>query len=225
MAAPHRNLFNPLVLPLSRLDMIRKILLVAAVMLSGCGAPIDVSGPDTVDGRRPVMTAAIPPAAYEPPAAIRNWFVNNERPGSCVQMSIGIHGIRCNNLSAATLPFDSIYGPAIRGGSTPSRVAAYCHERGIKAFNVTGDATWDYLAWAADTGRGAAMGADKNHFQTLMARDRAAGIWYVCDNRWPEKILAYDDEAFRELHTSMGYQWCVVLDCTAPPPVASRLTR
>jgi hypothetical protein len=209
--------------PTRRRYMIRQILLVVVVLLSGCGASVDVSGPDTEDRRITVTSAATPPAAaFQPPANIRDWYRNDERPGSCVQMSIAIAGVKCNNLKAATLPFDTIYGPAIRGGSTPSRVAAYCEERGIKVYNVTGEATWSFLEWAADTGRCAAMGADKSHFQTLMARDKERGLWYVCDNRWPENILEYNDAEFRQLHQSMGYQWCVVIDCPTPPNMVLR---
>ena len=47
--------------------------------------------------------------------------------------------------------------------------------RGIRAFNVTGSNTWDWMKWAAETGRGAAIGAGTAHFQTLMGYDADNG--------------------------------------------------
>ena len=75
----------------------------------------------------------------ELPAEVRAWYRNPD--GSCVQCSIGMVGVWNNNPNAATLLWDTDYGHAIRGGSTPSRVANYCNTRGISAFNVTGDTT------------------------------------------------------------------------------------
>ena len=195
-------------------------------MFCGCGAPIDVSGPDTVDGRRPVMTAAIPPAADCPPPAVRMWYVNNTpgEEGSCVQDANGLVGVVNNNLRMATLPFDTVYGPAIRGGSNPTRVADYFRQRQIRAYSITGS-TRPWIEYAADTGRQAALGFDAEHFQTMTGRDKELGVWYVCDNRWPQKIRTYSDRDFWRMHDAMGYRWCIVLDCPAPPPVPQIIVR
>ena len=100
----------------------------------------------------------------ELPKDVRGWFRNPD--GSCVQCSIGMCGTWNNVPEAATLLWNTEYGNAIRGGSWPSRVADYCSERGIRAFNVTGDTTFEWMEWAARTGRFAAIGAGTRHFQT-----------------------------------------------------------
>jgi len=60
----------------------------------------------------------------------RSYFRNPD--GSCVQCSIGMAGAHCNDPNAATLLWDTEYGPAERGGSWPSRVEKYCDKRGIQ---------------------------------------------------------------------------------------------
>ena len=77
--------------------------------------------------------------AVDLPRDIRTWFRNPD--GSCVQCSIGMCGVDQNVPEAATLLWDTEYGPRERGGSGPSRVSAYCHRRGIRAFNITGSNT------------------------------------------------------------------------------------
>jgi hypothetical protein len=114
--------------------------------------------------------------AVELPAAIRAWYANPD--GSCVQCSIGMCGADQNVPAAATLLWDTQYGPAERGGAGPSRVGEYCNRRGIRAFNVTGRTTWDWMKWAVLTGRGAAIGAGRYHFQTLTGYDPQTGTWY-----------------------------------------------
>jgi hypothetical protein len=96
-------------------------------------------------------------------------------------------------------------------------VADYCKRRGIRAFNITGSNTWEWMEWAAKTGRFAAIGAGTRHFQTEYGRDRNAGLWYVCDNNSPHRIDEYSNERFRRLHLASG-QWVVILDGPAPPP-------
>jgi len=152
------------------------------------------------------------------PAEIREWFRNPD--GSCVQCSIGMAGVWQNNANAQTLLWDTEYGPRVRGGSSPSRVADYCNRRGIKAYNVTGSNTWDWMAWCARNGRMAAIGAGGSHFQTLCWWDQASGFWYVCNNNSPQKIDKYDWNSFQRLHLASG-QWVVILD-TPAPPVAPR---
>jgi len=158
--------------------------------------------------------------AFNVPANVREWFRNNfpGDGGSCVQCSIGMCGVDQNIPAASTLLWDTRYGPRERGGSWPGRVAKYCRARGIKIYNVTGKPTWDWMRWAVNTGRGAAIGVGTAHFQTLVGYDNASAKWLVCNNNSPQKIDRYSDKAFRRLHLASG-QWCVILD--APPhPVA-----
>ena len=151
----------------------------------------------------------------ELPAEVRAWFRNPD--GSCVQCSIGMCGTWCNVPEATTLLWDTPYGKAVRGGSWPGRVADYCQRRKIKVYNVTGDVTWDWMEWAAKTGRFAAIGAGRAHFQTEYGRDAQAGRWYVCNNNSTHKIDTYTNDEFRRLHLASG-QWVVILDGPAPPP-------
>jgi len=155
-----------------------------------------------------------PRLALDLPAGQRYWYRNPD--GSCVQCSIGMCGTDQHVPAAATLLWDTEYGDAERGGSGPSRVARYCRERDIRVFNVTGKSTWDWMKWAAETGRGAAIGAGSNHFQTLVGYDRANGKWYVCNNNSPKRIDEYSEEGFRRLHLASG-QWVVVLDYPPHP--------
>lgn len=147
----------------------------------------------------------------------RGWFVNPD--GSCVQCSIGMAGIHCNDPNAASLLWDTVYGPREHGGSGPSRVSNYCNRRGIKAWNVTGANTIDWCRWAAKTGRFAAIGAASNHFQTLYGHDPSTDTFYVCNNNSTYKIDSYSLEAFKRLHYASG-QWIVVLKkSSSEPPV------
>lgn len=168
--------------------------------------------------------------AYEPadprlsadlPAEIRQWFRNPD--GSCVQCSIGMCGVDQNVPAAATLLWDTEYGPRERGGSGPSRVARYCRERGIRVYNVTGETTWDWMRWAAAGGRGAAIGAGSAHFQTLVGHDPRTNTWFVCNNNSPQRIDVYDEASFRRLHLASG-PWVVVLDYP-PHPARPRYAR
>ncbi len=141
----------------------------------------------------------------------RGWFVNPD--GSCVQCSIGMAGVHCNDLNAASLLWDTPYGEKERGGSWPGRVANYCNARGIKAWNVTGndyEDTRPWMLWATRTGRFAAIGAGSRHFQTLYGYDPATKTWLVCNNNSTHKIDRYTEDGFRRLHMASG-PWVVVL--------------
>lgn len=147
---------------------------------------------------------------------IRNKFWNPD--GSCVQCSIGMCGIHCNDPNAALLLWDSQYGPAIRGGSWPSRVSAYFQERGIRGWNIIGEEnTFAWMKWACRTGRFAAIGAGSAHFQTLYGYDEQRNRWLVCNNQTPGRIDEYDDASFRRLHMQSG-PWIVVLAKPASEP-------
>lgn len=161
---------------------------------------------------KPAEAVATPATAVDVPADLREWFRNPD--GSCVQCSIGMCGVDQNVPAASTLLWDTDYGPRERGGSDPYRVAAYALKRGLKLWNVTGSATYDWMKWACLTGRGAAIGAGGAHFQSLFGFDPQSKTWYVCNNNSPEKIDAYSDAGFHRLHEASG-RWCVVLD--APP--------
>lgn len=165
----------------------------------------------TVSAQTPAPTRQ----SMELPTEVRAWYRNPD--GSCVQCSIGMCGVWCNVPAAATLLWDTPYGKAVRGGSWPDRVADYCVRRQIKAFNITGDTTWEWMEWAARTGRFAAIGAGRSHFQTEYGRDAAASRWYVCNNNSTNQIDEYSNEAFRQLHRASG-EWVVILDGPAPPP-------
>lgn len=125
----------------------------------------------------------------ELPPEVRQWFRNPD--GSCVQCSIGIVGIWENDPTASSLLFDTQYGPAIRGGSNPSRVEAYSEARQIPMYNVTGSNTWEWMRSACEAGKMAAIGAGRVHFQTLVWFDPTPGIekpWKVCNNNSPTRI-------------------------------------
>ena len=81
--------------------------------------------------------------AVDLPPEIRQWFRNPD--GSCVQCSIGMCGVDQYVPAAATLLWDTEYGPRERGGSYPSRVAAYSRQRGIRIDNITGSSTFDWM--------------------------------------------------------------------------------
>ena len=156
------------------------------------------------------------PHRMELPPEVRAWYRNET--GDCVQDSIGMCGVWQNVPQAYTLLWDTAYGSAVRGGSGPSRVERYAQQRGMRVYNVTGSTTWDWMKWAAKTGRFAAIGAAANHFQTLYAWDPQRNVWYVCDNNSPEQVDEYTWEEFRRLHLSSG-QWVVVLDYPPSPAV------
>lgn len=149
----------------------------------------------------------------------RAWFRNPD--GSCVQCSIGIAGVWCNDLNAASLLWDTAYGAAVRGGSWPSRVEQYCDQRGIKAWSVTGktvEETMPWIVWAAKTGRFAAIGAGASHFQTLYGYEPGTDKpWLVCNNNSPTRIDRYSDRDFRQLHAASG-PWVVILEKPSSDP-------
>lgn len=138
--------------------------------------------------------------------------------GSCVQCALTHCGYHCNEPAAAMLLVNSEFGPAIRGGSTPSRVSSYCNARHIPAWNITGfgdgktTGTLAWMRWAVKTGRFAAIGADRAHFQTLWGYDYSRQKWLVVNNqiRTKMRVDEYDEDAFIRLHMASG-PWIVVL--------------
>lgn len=135
---------------------------------------------------------------------------------SCVQCSNGMCGLAMNVPEFASLLWKSEYGDAVRGGSNPSRVANYARARKVRIYNITGATTWDWMRWAASTGRPCAIGAGGSHFQTLKGYDKQRGIWLVVNNNGDQRIQEYDEAAFRRLHLASG-QWCVILDYPPEP--------
>lgn len=185
-------------------------------------SPSPSPGPaSTIDVEMPKPESSNPDfEAMQLEAEQRKWFFNFTNPGSCVQCSIAMCGVHCNVPQASTLLWDTKYGPKVWHGSWPQRVAQYCDERRIEAWNVTGETTWDWMRWSAKTGRFAAIGAGTSHFQTLYGYDPRSKTWLVCNNQTPGKIDRYNDAAFRRLHLASG-QWCVVLkrSSSAPPRI------
>ncbi|MCI0357285.1 MAG: hypothetical protein L0211_02225 [Planctomycetaceae bacterium] len=167
--------------------------------------------PGTVTNQPPSSTV------MELPASVTGWYRNPD--GSCVQCSIGMVGCH-NNLPAwSTVLWDTDYGRAQRGGSGPNRVASYARARRMRIYNVTGEPTFAWMAWAAKTNRFAAIGAGGSHFQTLYGRSPAADRWFVCNNNSTGRVDEYTPEAFRRLHLASG-PWIVIPDepASAPPP-------
>jgi hypothetical protein len=167
-----------------------------------------------------LLLAAIAADPNQPdfPKEVRGWYRNPD--GSCVQCSIGMCGVWQNMPAASTLLWTSDYGPAVRGGSYPSRVEKYCDARQIPAYNVTGDATFAWMKWAVETGRMVAIGAGDRHFQTLVWYDPQKSKWLVCNNNSTQQIDEYTEQQFRNLHLASG-KWVVVLK-TPPPPACPR---
>lgn len=138
--------------------------------------------------------------------------------GSCVQCSITHCGYQCNEPIAAMLLYDSEYGPAIRGGSTPTRVANYCNSRHIKAHNITGvgdgvnTGTLAWMRYAVATRRYAAIGFERAHFETLWGYDGQRKKWLVVNNQLPAQMRVdeYDEPEFLRRHMASG-PWIVVL--------------
>lgn len=141
-------------------------------------------------------------------APTRDWIYNPD--GSCVQCSIVEIGIHCNDPAAYTLLWDTAYGPAVRGGSWPDRVADYCNRRHIRAYNVTGASTIEWCRWATKTGRFAAIGCGQAHFQTLWGYDYSRQKWLVNNNQTPRRIDEYSEDRFRQAHYESG-PWVVIL--------------
>ena len=161
------------------------------------------------------------PAYMELPAASRAWFRNPD--GSCVQCSNGMVGMHINRPEWTFLLFDTEYGPAVRKGSWPGRVADYAKRRGMRIYNVTGrtyDDTRPWMQWAARTNRFCAIGAGSSHFQTLYGYiPGAEKPWLVCNNNSTGTVDEYTEQGFRRLHEASG-PWIVVPDepSPAPPP-------
>jgi len=135
--------------------------------------------------------------------------------GSCVQLSIGLSGTIQNVPVAARLPFDSEFGSGIRGGSDPSRVAAYCDKRHIPAYQITGRPTIKWIEWGVRNGRFPAIGLSTRHFQTVFGWDEKADMFYVCNNQTPKTIDIMPRSKFLQLHHQSG-EWIVLLKNVSP---------
>lgn len=136
--------------------------------------------------------------------------------GSCVQCSLAIAGIHHINKNAEMLLWNSEYGHAERGGSWPSRVDRYAKERGLEVWNITGD-TIKWIEWALSTNRYAAVGFDRNHFQTAVGMSEDRQIFYVVDNNKTNVIQEVSRKQFIYRHQLSG-EWCIILKGSAPPP-------
>jgi hypothetical protein len=169
--------------------------------------------------------AAEPLSQMHLPDSVRAEYRNPD--GSCVQCSIGMCGAHAGVPAAAYLLDkyeDQESGrkyPAERGGSWPSRVAEYCDRRGIQAYNVTSDdprKTAEWAKWAAQTGRFAAVGLNRAHFQTVYGYEPGSEKpWLVVDNNSTSRIDRYTHEEFIKRHAASG-PWVVILKQAAPDP-------
>jgi hypothetical protein len=154
------------------------------------------------------------------PGQVSQWFVNTD--GSCVQCSISNCGVWQNDPRASTLLFSTSFGPRVRGGSGPSRVEAYSERRNIPIYNVTGRPTWEWMAWASRTGRMAAIGCFRAHFQTQLYQatsDPADDKPYKVRNNWHGTTgthYAWTEAEFKRHHQASG-NWAVILKGPSPP--------
>lgn len=158
------------------------------------------------------------------PPEVAAWFVNVD--GSCVQNSISMCGVWQNCPPASTLLWDTEYGRRVRGGSYPSRVESYCDQRKIPVYNVTGEATMDWMKWASKTGRMSAIGCYSNHFQTLLYYNpdpndpkpwKVKNNWGVSGGDSVRSYNSFTEAEFKKYHLASG-RWCVILKTPPPPP-------
>lgn len=154
------------------------------------------------------------------PSDQRQRFYNTD--GSCVQCSIGMVGVWLNEPAAEMLLWNSEYGKAVRGGSGPDRVQQYCDDRGISAYNVTGD-TVPWVMWALKTNRKAAILWGSNHFVTAVGISLDGEHIAICDNNSPRKIQWMTISQFRSRHMAWGrrgqsFGWTVILRKPSGPP-------
>lgn len=130
--------------------------------------------------------------------------------GSCVYMSVAAAGIYQNVPLAWTLPWDTEYGEACRGGSTPTRFERDAKSRGLLALSVTGTQTYDWMKWGIRNGRWVAIGAGRQHFQTLVGHNPENDTWDVWNCNDYHVVTRYTDAEFRRLHEACGH-WCILL--------------
>lgn len=153
------------------------------------------------------------------PGEISTWFVNED--GSCVQCSLSNCGVWQNVPAASTLLHDTAYGSRVRGGSGPSRVEAYSDARGIPCWNITGTGTWEWMKFAAKTGRMVAIGCFRAHFQTQLWYNpdpTDPKPWKVRNNWYGTTTTHYEftEAEFKKHHLASG-QWVVILKTPSPP--------
>lgn len=158
------------------------------------------------------------------PADQRQRFVNATRPGSCVWCSIGMVGVDANNPAAEMLHFDSQYGKAMQGGATSNEAAAACRDRNIDAMVLHGSSSLETIDAALDSGRAVGItwtphyrSGSPAHFITALGRTADGATYYVCDNRWPEKISSYTRAEFVSNY-GLDRGWCVIIKGPKPLP-------
>jgi hypothetical protein len=138
--------------------------------------------------------------------------------GSCVQCSIAIAGIHHNIPAAEFLLWNSQYGPAVRGGSWPERVEAFCKDRKIPIYNVEGTQTIQWIDWALQTGRYAAVTYGIAHMITAVGISDDGQYYYLVDNNTPSRIDKVSRTKFIWEHRRYGGGWCVILNGPVPAP-------
>ena len=142
-------------------------------------------------------------------------------------MSVAAAGINQNDVNAWTLPWNTDYGTACRGGSTPSRIEADIKRRGMKATSTTGSGTYAAMRAAIRENKWVAIGCGRAHFQTLVGYDdqgtetTSDDMWYVWNCNEFNVVTKYTDAELRRQHELSG-RWCVVLDGPDRPGVIKR---
>ena len=195
------------------------LLLLLTVCIAGCG-PVASRAPSV-----PLPEPDPDPWLVEEyiPEDQRVWFRNPD--GSCVQCSIAMNGVHVNNARCENLLWDvDLNGNGridpeekrVRGGSGPSRVRNYCNQRGIQAYNVTGD-TQPWIEWAMRTGRTCAITFNVCHMIYACDMLEDGQRFRTCDNNSPRRIDEYSRREFIRRHRMDG-AWVVVLKDPPPPP-------
>lgn len=200
-----------------------KAAIIAVVLTAACGAgwnPKDFGRRVTPDDDEFVLPQIVDPGAgyvFDPAATIptdqRTRFRNPD--GSCVQCSIGMAAVHHACKPAEMLLWNSQYGRAVRGGSSPSRVAQYCRERNIPVINTTQN-TLAVVDAALRSGRMAAIkvGSGRSAHMITVLGITGDGKYAVCDNNSPSRINYYTRAELARRHTS----WAVVLLGPIPAP-------
>lgn len=162
-----------------------------------------------------VAFAALSALDQSMPEAQRVRYRNPD--GSCVWCSIGMTGVQAANANAASILWNSEYGPAERRGAWPERVAEAARKRGLPIYNVQGQATEPWLDWALATGRWAGVTYWQAHMVAAAGMSEDGRTIRICDNNSPWKFQDMPREVFYQRHRVHGGGWAVILQ--GPPPI------
>lgn len=164
-----------------------------------------------------LVLLAVPALAGDAYLMPTDQFTRFRNPdGSCVQCSIAMAGVHHGVPSAEFLLWNSPYGPAVRGGSWPARVAQYAGQRNIPIYNIEGSETIQWIEWALQTGRYAAITYGVRHMITAVGISDDKQTFYVVDNNLPSQVQAVSRSRFISQHRGYGGGWTVILKGPAP---------